>query len=201
MGSYGQTLMRRYLELMFDAKALEDYRPDWMGGLELDLFWPEASFAVEFQGDQHFVPSFGIDALLKQKENDARKRQICAQRGITLLRLAAIDMEYTLLYRKLKAPFKGKHRILSFIKRPWIRRQLKALNREAVAYRATLVENYNSPTARKRGNTRREAKRAAWSKVPIWRIIQAKQARFQKKHASPLPVIGAGMARAKKAEA
>lgn len=196
MVSYGQTLMRRYLELMFDAQAMEDIRPVWLDGLELDLFWPEIGFAVEFQGDQHFVPAFGVDALFTQRANDAKKRQLCAQRGVILLRLDAMDLEYTTLYRKLKGPLKPLRRLRAFIKRREIRGRLRALNKAATAYRATLVSSYDSPTARRRGKTRHEARKAA----PVWKIIRARQQR-QKPKATPLPAIGAGMARAAKVKA
>lgn len=200
MSSYGQRLMRRYLEMMFDAQALEDSRPLWLEGLELDLFWPEIGFAVEFQGDQHFVPSFGLDALLTQRENDSKKRRLCEQHEIILLRLEAIDLEYTTLYHRLKAPLSGMRRLLEFIKRREIRKRLRKLNKLAIEYRATLVDGYNSPTARRKGQKRKEARKAAWSKIPVWQIIRAKQERKKNTPvAQPIPSIGAGMARAAKA--
>lgn len=197
MGSYGQTLMRRYLELMLDADAMEDIRPVWLEGLELDLFWPQIGFAVEFQGDQHFVPAYGIHALLTQRENDAKKQQLCDRRGVVLLKLSAIDLEYTTLYRKLSKAMKGFRGFRKFITRKNIRGLLRCLNKEATAYRQTLVEKFNSPTARRKGAKRREARKAAWAKVPVWQIIQARKRLNPKKPFHALPAIGKGMARAK----
>lgn len=64
------------------------YRPSWLEGLELDIYVPRHCIAFEYQGIQHFYPVKhwgGEKQLKKQKEHDARKKRICAERGINLI--------------------------------------------------------------------------------------------------------------------
>lgn len=53
--SYGQSLLKQYLSLILGPDLIEDARPDFLMGLELDIFVPRLRLAFEFQGDQHFV--------------------------------------------------------------------------------------------------------------------------------------------------
>lgn len=202
MSSYGQELMSNYLELMIDQPCEVDVRPLWLNGLELDMLWPRLGFAVEFQGDQHFVPSFGLAAHFRQRNNDQIKRQLCLANGITLLRLDAMDLEYTTLYRKLKQAFKDNRHLKCWIRRKSIRYDLRGLNRKAIAYQQTLKESFESMTAYRRGRTRKMARKKAWEGIPLWQIIKARRAAQPRqeiiKPTYVLP-IGAGMARARRA--
>ncbi len=74
-----------------DYEVLRHYRPDWLDGLELDIFVPALRLAIEYQGQQHFHPEKawgGEKALRELQERDQRKAKICAQKGIHLV---AID--------------------------------------------------------------------------------------------------------------
>lgn len=67
---------------------IRHYRPDWLYGLELDIYIPNRNIAFEYQGIQHFcaVKHWGGEKQLqKQKEHDARKKRICSQRRINLI--------------------------------------------------------------------------------------------------------------------
>ncbi len=160
MGSYGQTLIKEYLTLMLDKEPLEDYRPEWLHGLELDLFWPDLGFAVEFQGDQHFIPAYGQSALFRQRRNDKSKGRTCETLGIYLMKVDAMQLEYTRLNRMMKKAFPEPH-FRRLIKRKEIRSRLRLLNKKAIAYRKSLKASFGSPTAHKKGESRKRA-RAAW---------------------------------------
>lgn len=64
------------------------YRPDFLGGLELDIYIEEVRVGIEYQGIQHYKPIKhwgGKEALEKVKERDARKKQICIDEKINLV--------------------------------------------------------------------------------------------------------------------
>lgn len=61
-------------------KVIMHYHPEWLHGLELDIFIQDLNIAFEYQGIQHFKPVEhwgGMEQLLKQQENDELKLQIC----------------------------------------------------------------------------------------------------------------------------
>lgn len=39
--SYGQSLMKEYLQLAMEYPFVENHRPDWLLGLELDFYFPD----------------------------------------------------------------------------------------------------------------------------------------------------------------
>ena len=64
------------------------YRPEWMEGLELDIFIPSMNLAFEYQGIQHYEPIKhwgGEEKLIIQQEHDVRKVNICNKLGIKLI--------------------------------------------------------------------------------------------------------------------
>jgi len=75
-------------DLFPDLKVIRHARPDWLGGLELDIFVPTLDLAFEYQGIQHFKPIEhwgGEEKLRIQQEHDARKLRLCDAQGITLI--------------------------------------------------------------------------------------------------------------------
>lgn len=59
--------------------------------LNLDIWVPGLSVAVEYQGIQHFEPVeiFGGEAALRRgQERDSRKRALCEGRGVRLIEIA-----------------------------------------------------------------------------------------------------------------
>ena len=166
--SYGERLLRQFLEVMIpDLDRKYNYRPPWLEGLELDIYFPQITFGVEFNGDQHYVVTDFGDPR-EQIRRDAKKRNLCQLRGVTLVTVNAIDLEYTRLNRIIKKPVHRRMRELhigsAYIKTKFLspiekaHRQienrgrtykLKELNREATAYRKTLIEKYDSPFARR----------------------------------------------------
>ena len=75
-------------QLFPEYKMFRHYRPEWLEGLELDVFFPDLSLGLEYQGEQHFEPVEcwgGVEALLDLQARDLRKVIICQNRGIKLL--------------------------------------------------------------------------------------------------------------------
>jgi len=142
---------------MLEAKAVEDFRPEWLDGLEIDIAFLDLDIAIEFQGDQHYVPVYGYSQLQSQRRNDVFKKRVCEDRGIAFIRIDAIDLEWTRIRHKLKAAAKRARRRWFMSSRD--RATLRRLNAEATRYRATLRDTYQSPTARRRGKTRKQQKR------------------------------------------
>lgn len=72
-----------------DDEILENHRPDWMRGMELDFYLPSRNVAVEVQGAQHykFVRDFhnSESDLQAQRRRDNMKIHLCQRMGIVLL--------------------------------------------------------------------------------------------------------------------
>ena len=76
-----------------DEKALRHERPDWLEGLELDIFLPALQLAFEYQGQQHFhaVKAWGgKGAHQVLRAHDAKKARLCREHGVRL-----ITVDYT----------------------------------------------------------------------------------------------------------
>lgn len=90
----GETTVFNIVCRIFPEKeVVRHIRPDWLEGLELDIYIPEMKIGVEYQGQQHFHPikAWGGEKALKAvQQRDQRKRQLCAQRGIHL-----VEIDYT----------------------------------------------------------------------------------------------------------
>lgn len=69
----------------------QNYRPDWMEGLELDFYIEELKIAAEVQGAQHynFVEFFHRteNGFNEQLKRDAKKSVICREKKITLIEI------------------------------------------------------------------------------------------------------------------
>jgi hypothetical protein len=57
------------------------------GRMELDIFIPKLSLAVEFQGQQHFQPHYIFGSFATQQFKDNQKRAACSRAGITLIEI------------------------------------------------------------------------------------------------------------------
>jgi hypothetical protein len=86
--------------IMSEHKILRHHRPEWLDGLELDIYLPEFRLGIEYQGEQHFKPIKawgGKQALEEVKIRDRRKATICKDRGVHLLHFSynePIEKEY-----------------------------------------------------------------------------------------------------------
>jgi hypothetical protein len=61
--SYIQSLVKKQIQEWFPGKEIiENYRPNWLIGLEIDLYLPEYNLAIEVNGLQHYIK---IDKFFK----------------------------------------------------------------------------------------------------------------------------------------
>jgi len=90
-----EATLREILQELF-GKQFPNIRPSWLKNpdsgaiLELDCYCKELNLAFEYQGRQHFEPvSFfgGADSFESQKIRDEHKREICKERGVTLVEI------------------------------------------------------------------------------------------------------------------
>lgn len=80
-----------------NIRHLDNYKPEWLQGMELDRYYPSMGIAIEFQGDQHsrVVPVIhkGPQDLQRQINIDTKKRHICDQQGIRLYTINLLDLD------------------------------------------------------------------------------------------------------------
>lgn len=150
--NYGQGLLKEFLGLILYETPMENYRPEWLFGMELDLFYPKSRLAFEFQGDQHFEAGiFGDRAeLSKQQWRDARKLDICKSRRITVCAVIASELSINVLIGKISGRRKLWRNLVSrkLIKDlSFVKEAASPLRNESIKYRAVLRQNYDSATA------------------------------------------------------
>ena len=73
---------------------LEGYRVDFHKKhmllnekLEIDLFLPELSVAIEVDGPSHFKPVWGVDNLIKNQKADRQKTGLILESGLVMVRI------------------------------------------------------------------------------------------------------------------
>ena len=75
-------------QLLRQHDILRHAKPEFLQGLELDIWIPQLRTAFEFQGAHHsqeFEYLGGENALAPTKERDSRKAALCKQQGIKLI--------------------------------------------------------------------------------------------------------------------
>lgn len=101
-----ETILTKIISKIFSNEIIyTHFRPDWLEGLELDIFLPDRKIGIEYQGQQHFHPIKawgGILALEKLRERDARKRKFCLEQGIPLFEIDYTEpLEYYYIKKKI----------------------------------------------------------------------------------------------------
>jgi hypothetical protein len=79
--------------LLPEEVIVRHHRPDWLDGLELDIWIPGLKLGVEYQGQQHYkaIKAWGGErALLALQQRDARKARMCCELGVSL-----VEVRYT----------------------------------------------------------------------------------------------------------
>lgn len=82
------TLVNIVRKLFPEEKVLHQGRPSWLKPQSLDVFIPRLNLAIEYQGEQHFIPIDhygGEAALARNQERDRRKAKACADNGVELI--------------------------------------------------------------------------------------------------------------------
>lgn len=78
------------LRFWFREQIIENFRPSWLKGLELDFFIPALNIGFEVQGEQHrrFVPCFhkSADDFDAQVARDKLKKKLCDEHGTKLIK-------------------------------------------------------------------------------------------------------------------
>jgi hypothetical protein len=89
-----ETILYQIVTRLFPEEEIyRHYRPDWLEGLELDIYIPGLRLAFEYQGQQHYHPIEawgGQEALNRLQERDAHKAKLCKQVGVKL-----VTVDYT----------------------------------------------------------------------------------------------------------
>jgi len=73
--------------LIGQKTVLRHYRPEFLEGLELDIFIPHLNLGIEYQGLQHFEPLEhwgGEEAFRRTCERDKIKKQLCTLNNVKL---------------------------------------------------------------------------------------------------------------------
>jgi hypothetical protein len=101
-----ETILKNIISNIFsEDKILTHHRPNWLEGLELDIFLPSRNIGIEYQGQQHFHPIKawgGIKALQKLRERDQRKRLLCKENSVLLIEFDYTEpLEYNYIKEKI----------------------------------------------------------------------------------------------------
>ena len=84
-----ETILYHLIDTEYQDFNVERHaRPDFLDGLELDIYIPEEEVGVEYQGKQHYKPVEhwgGEEGLEKRQERDKKKKQLCKQHGVELV--------------------------------------------------------------------------------------------------------------------
>lgn len=88
-GWISETMMFRIVEDIFEDYECERHcRPNFLEGLEIDIYVPELKLGFEYNGIQHYKPVEhwgGEESLKKQQMRDKRKQQLCDQNDVKLI--------------------------------------------------------------------------------------------------------------------
>ena len=84
-----ETILYYMIKKMYPLMTIiRHYRPDYLKGLEIDIFIKELSIGIEYQGIQHYKPIKhwgGVKALEKLKIRDKNKKDLCKNNDIKLV--------------------------------------------------------------------------------------------------------------------
>ncbi len=90
----GETILAYLMERILEGhEVLRHARPEWLNGLELDIYVPKMRLAFEYQGQQHFKPVKiwgGEEGLQELQDRDALKAALCRKKDVIL-----ITIDYT----------------------------------------------------------------------------------------------------------
>lgn len=90
-----EILLRWIISALFPEREIFfRHRPDFLGGLELDIYVPELRLAIEYQGEQHYeaFDHLGGERHLRSVlGRDKRKAALCKQAAVDLLYFTVAD--------------------------------------------------------------------------------------------------------------
>jgi len=83
-------------ELLANYEVIRHHSPTWLAPMHLDVYVPELSLAIEYQGQQHYMPVDifgGEEGFKKTKVRDTIKKKLCQQNKVYLLCISYDDEE------------------------------------------------------------------------------------------------------------
>jgi hypothetical protein len=103
----GETLMKQLLSHAFFEHYLDNYKPSWLEGLELDRYYPSIRTAFEFQGLQHYTYLHhlhrGHDGFYQGIRHDKKKKNILKEKKISLIEVTAESLQPDLFFSTLES--------------------------------------------------------------------------------------------------
>ncbi len=87
-----ETILYQLIESRYGSEYTIErhHRPDWLEGLELDVYLVEARVGVEYQGVQHYeaVDHWGGEEALEERQaRDERTRELCVEHNVELIEI------------------------------------------------------------------------------------------------------------------
>lgn len=140
--SKGQSLLIRYVELLIKPKErigmVINARPDFLEGLEYDIYFSDRKKAIEFNGDQHYVNTKTYGSCEAQIKRDRRKLDLSKKCGVFLVSIDACHLnQKRMLGLMYCLRFTGCHNLQKKHSA-----ELAILDREASEYRKHLMKNF-----------------------------------------------------------
>jgi len=83
-------------ELLANYEVSRHHSPSWLSPMHIDVYVPELSLAIEYQGQQHFIPIDifgGQEGFEKTKVRDTIKKKLCQRNKVYLLCIRYDDSE------------------------------------------------------------------------------------------------------------
>ena len=103
--SMGEQLMKTLLGGPISSHYIDNYKPSWLNGLELDRYYPPLRMAFEFQGEQHIEFSFSKhnshEDFIGQWNRDQLKKSILQKKKIILVEYSASELSIPTFSQKL----------------------------------------------------------------------------------------------------
>lgn len=111
--SFIQELVKKQIIIWFpEVKILENYRPKWLIGLEIDIYLPELNLAIEVNGLQHYIKTDNFFKTESQFEmqliRDHIKKKILENEKIKLISVKQGSTMFKELAFKINYIFKNK---------------------------------------------------------------------------------------------
>lgn len=84
-----ETLLFNYIQVMFPDRTVQrEASPSWLNRQRFDVYIPELRLAIEYQGQQHYVPVElfgGKEGLKKAQQRDKVKLQRSKENGVDII--------------------------------------------------------------------------------------------------------------------
>lgn len=105
-GNVSETILTKIVSNIFlNEKIIRHHRPNWLNGLELDIYIPRRKIGIEYQGQQHYYPikAWGGKKALKELQNrDKLKKKLCIENGIKLYEFDYTEpLEFNYIKKKI----------------------------------------------------------------------------------------------------